>query len=158
MTEDYISYIRSKVGHDKILLNFAGGVLADKEGKILLQRRRDKGSWGLPGGAMELGESSVDACEREFYEETGIRVKAKRLLNVYTKDVSSYPNGDVAQTVVILYEVEATGAYDIAGFHNEETLEVCFFSQEEIAHLEPVFDKHRLMISEYFANRFALGN
>lgn len=82
---------------------------------------------------MELGEDSVDACEREFYEGTGIRVKVKRLLNVYTKDVSSYPNADMAQTVVILYEVEETEDYDITDFHNEETLEIAFFSQEEIA-------------------------
>ena len=30
---DYISYIRSKVGHDKVILNFAGGILADEEGR-----------------------------------------------------------------------------------------------------------------------------
>ena len=30
MTQDYISYIRSKVGHDKIILTFAGGILTDK--------------------------------------------------------------------------------------------------------------------------------
>lgn len=158
MSQDYISYIRSKVGHEKVLLNFAGGVLADDEGRILLQRRSDLSSWGLPGGAMELGESSVDTCIREFYEETGIRVEASRLLNVYTNFDNHYPNGDVAQTIVILYEVKAKEPYDIGKFHNEETMELSFFSQEEIAGLENVFDKHRLMMAEYFADEFKLGH
>ncbi|KIS18828.1 MutT/nudix family protein [Streptococcus equi subsp. zooepidemicus Sz35] len=36
MIQDYISYIRSKVGHDNIILTFAGGILANAEGKVLL--------------------------------------------------------------------------------------------------------------------------
>ncbi len=55
MNQDYISYIRSKVGQDKVILNFAGGILANEEGKILLQLRGDKHSWGLPGGYLEVG-------------------------------------------------------------------------------------------------------
>ena len=94
MNQDYISYIRSKVGHDKVILNFAGGILADEEGRVLLQLRGDKKTWAIPGGAMELGETSLQAAVREFYEETGIAVEAKRLLNVYTNFDESYPNGD----------------------------------------------------------------
>lgn len=82
MSQDYISYIRSKVGHDKVIINFAGGILANQDGKVLLQLRGDKKTWAIPGGAMELGESSLEAAVREFYEETGIEVQAKRLLNV----------------------------------------------------------------------------
>ncbi|MFC3927650.1 NUDIX hydrolase [Streptococcus caprae] len=157
MAQDYISYIRSKVGHDKILLNFAGGILADADGNILLQRRSDKGSWAIPGGAMELGESSIEAAVREFAEETGIKVSPKRLLNVYTKFDECYPNGDEVQTIVFLYEFIATDPYNIDGFHNEETVEVRFFSQDEISHLERISDKHRLMLDEYFADSFAMG-
>ena len=69
---DYISFIRSRVGHEKVILNFAGGILANEEGKILLQLRGDKKTWAIPGGAMELGESSLDTCRREFFEETGM--------------------------------------------------------------------------------------
>ena len=46
---DYIQNIRKKVGKDKIILNFTSGILS-KLGKILLQKRADKGTWGLPGG------------------------------------------------------------------------------------------------------------
>ena len=154
---DYISYIRSKVGNDKVIMNFAGGILADEEGRVLLQLRGDKKTWAIPGGAMELGETSLQAAVREFYEETGIAVEAKRLLNVYTNFDESYPNGDKVQTVVFLYELQALENVDISNFHNEETLRLGFFSKEEIAELENVSDKHRLMLDEYFSDSFAMG-
>lgn len=157
MTEDYISYIRSRVGRDKIFLNFAGGILANEAGEILLQLRADKKIWGLPGGTMEFGESSVDTCRREFWEESGIRVEPVRLLNVYTNWEEVYPNGDVCQSVLHVYELVATEAYDVKDFHNEETLQLGFFSQSAIADLA-ISDKHRLVIEEYFSGNFALGH
>ncbi|MFU2194570.1 NUDIX hydrolase [Streptococcus pluranimalium] len=157
MSQDYISYIRSKVWHDKVIINFAGGILANEEGKVLLQLRGDKKTWAIPGGAMELGESSLEAAVREFYEETGIEVQVKRLLNVYTNFDEVYPNGDQVQTVVFVYELTATEIGDISDFHNEETLKVAFFTKEEIDQLESISDKHRLMLKEYFANDFQLG-
>ena len=157
MSQDYISYIRSKVGHDKVIINFAGGILANQDGKVLLQLRGDKKTWAIPGGAMELGESSLDTAVREFYEETGIEVQVKRLLNVYTNFDEVYPNGDQVQTVVFIYELTAIEIGDISDFHNEETLKVAFFTKEEIDQLESVSDKHRLMLKEYFANDFKLG-
>lgn len=158
MTQDYISYIRSKVGHDKIILIFAGGILADEKGRVLLQLRSDKETWAIPGGAMEFGESSLDTCQREFFEETGIEVEARRLLNVYTNFEEIYPNGDKVQTVVFLYEVKADAEFAIKDFHNEETKALRFFSEEEIDQLASVSAKHRLMLAEYFSGHFELGH
>ncbi len=107
---------------------------------------------------MELGESSVDTLIREFREETGIEVDPIRFLNVYTNFEEVYPNGDVVQTVVMLYEMEATGNVEIGDFHNEETLRLGFFSKEEIQDLETLSPKHRLMLDEYFANNFKMGH
>lgn len=158
MTQDYISYIRSKVGHDKIILTFAGGILTDKDGRVLLQLRRDKKTWTIPGGAMELGESTLDTAKREFFEETGIKVQATRFLNVYSNFEEVYPNGDKVQTVVMIYEFKALNDFDISDFHNEETLRLRFFSGDEITKLESVSCKHRLMLEEYFTNNFAMGH
>ena len=155
---DYISYIRSKVGHDKIILTFAGGILADDEGRVLLQLRGDKKKWAIPGGAMELGESTLDTAKREFFEETGIEVEATRFLNVYSNFEEVYPNGDAVQTVVFIYELAAVSSVNIADFHNEETLCLRFFSKEEIENLESVSSKHRLMLAEYFDDNFAMGH
>ncbi|WP_308098984.1 NUDIX hydrolase [Streptococcus equi] len=158
LTQDYISYIRSKVGHDKVILTFAGGILANAEGKVLLQLRADKKTWAIPGGAMELGESSAETCRREFYEETGITVEPLRLLNVYTNFEETYPNGDKVQTVVMLYEVIAKADKAITDYQNDETLRLGYFSREEIAELSSISDKHRLMLAEYFAGEFQMGH
>lgn len=158
MNQDYISYIRSKVGHDKVLLTFAGGILSDDEGRVLLQLRGDKKTWAIPGGSMELGESTLDTAKREFFEETGIQVEAVRFLNVYSNFEEIYPNGDKVQTIVMIYEFKALEDFDISDFHNKETLRLRFFSKEEIAELESVSDKHRLMLEEYFTNSFAMGH
>lgn len=56
MSKDYISYIRSKVGHDKIILNFAGGIMMDSKGRVLLQLRADKETWAIPGGEFNLAK------------------------------------------------------------------------------------------------------
>lgn len=155
---DYISYIRSKVGHDKIILAFAGGILTDDEGRVLLQLRGDKKTWAIPGGAMELGESTLETAKREFFEETGIKVEATRFLNVYSNFEEIYPNGDKVQTIVMIYEFKALGNFDISNFHNEETLRLHFFSEEEIEKLKSISSKHRLMLSEYFNNTFTMGH
>ncbi|MBM7642319.1 NUDIX hydrolase [Streptococcus loxodontisalivarius] len=154
---DYISYIRSKVGHDKVILTFAGGILSDSQGRVLMQLRGDKKTWAIPGGAMELGESSQETAEREFFEETGIRVEAVRFLNLYSNFEEIYPNGDKVQTVVALYEFKALEEPAIADFRNEETLKLRYFSKEEIASEVSISDKHRLMLTEYFDNSFAMG-
>ncbi|WP_431962208.1 NUDIX domain-containing protein [Nocardia sp. bgisy134] len=67
---DYIRWLRERVGHDHIQLAYAAAcVVAD--GRVLMQRRSDDGQWGLPGGAIELGESAASAVVREVAEETG---------------------------------------------------------------------------------------
>lgn len=106
---------------------------------------------------MEFGESSVDTCCREFLEEIGIVVEPIRLLNVYTNSEERYPNGDVCQSVLFVYEVKTRGKVDIAHFQNEETLQLGFFSREEIANLV-LTDKHRLVSEEYYSGQFAMGN
>ena len=42
---------------------------------VLLVKRKnepDAGLWGFPGGHVELGETALDAAERELREETGV--------------------------------------------------------------------------------------
>lgn len=52
-------------------------------GKVLMVRRRiSEGElmWQFPAGAIEAGEVAQDAAVRETAEETGLTVKAQRLL------------------------------------------------------------------------------
>ena len=45
-----------------------GIFIIDDQGRILLERRKDCGMWGLPGGKIEPGESVMDAAVREVLE------------------------------------------------------------------------------------------
>lgn len=52
-----------------------GAVVFDDSGRLLLIRRANppaQGTWSLPGGRVEPGESSEDAVVRELHEETGL--------------------------------------------------------------------------------------
>lgn len=106
---------------------FAGGILSDDEGRVLLRLRGDKKTWAIPGGSMELGESTRPG-KREFFEETGIQVEAVRFLNVYS-NFEIYPNGDKVQTIVMIYEFKALEDFDISDFHNEGNPSSAFFSK-----------------------------
>ncbi len=101
---DYIKWIRSKVGHEKIILNYATIVVTNSKGEILLQKRSDNNMWGLPGGALELGESFEEAAHREVLEETGYMVEIRSMIGVFSKYFHRYPNGDEAQTISVAYE------------------------------------------------------
>ena len=51
------------------------GAIAVVEGDCLLIKRANEpnsGTWSIPGGRVENGESLTEAVEREFFEETGI--------------------------------------------------------------------------------------
>ena len=49
----------------------AGGVVTNKEGKVLFIYRNDK--WDLPKGKLDKGESIPEAAVREVEEETGVK-------------------------------------------------------------------------------------
>lgn len=131
--KDYIRWIRSKVGHEKVILVFAGGCIFNDKGEVLLQRRGDFGKWGFPGGAVELGETPEQAAIREVKEETGLDVEINRLLGVYTDCDMEYPNGDKAQSICIVYEFRVTGGELLCD--EKETLELQWFSLKETPEL-----------------------
>ena len=53
------------------------GVFVFKDGKFLMQQRQGAhgaGSWSVPGGHLEFGESFEDTARREVKEETGLEI------------------------------------------------------------------------------------
>ena len=45
--DNYIKKLRKKVGHDELILNYAGCIIADEKSRILLQKRSDCEKWGF---------------------------------------------------------------------------------------------------------------
>lgn len=100
---------------------------------ILLEKRRDCGWWGLPGGKVEPGESLADAAVREVREETGLAVEVTHLIGVYSDPRSrivTYPdNGDVVQLIDVI-----VGARVLSGslLCSQESEEVRFFTLAQL--------------------------
>ncbi|WP_345324352.1 NUDIX domain-containing protein [Candidatus Villigracilis proximus] len=72
----------------KIRVGCSAAIFDAKREKVLLTQRTDNGRWCLPGGGMESGESAAEACEREVWEETGLKVRVTRLIGVYSNPTS----------------------------------------------------------------------
>lgn len=61
----------------------------DSDGRLLLIRRGTppaQGSWSVPGGRVEPGETIAAACVREVAEETGLDVRVLRLAGRVYRD------------------------------------------------------------------------
>jgi ADP-ribose pyrophosphatase YjhB (NUDIX family) len=90
----------------------ADAVVFDERGRVLLQRRADFGVWGLPGGAVEVGETLERAVRREVKEETGLDVEVVRLVGAYSEPGQTtvrYPSGDVVHYVSLTFECRVVG-------------------------------------------------
>jgi ADP-ribose pyrophosphatase YjhB (NUDIX family) len=102
----------------------------DSSRNILLvkrDRRPSKGLWCLPTGFAEAGESIEDAALRELEEETGIKGKILRLL-----DVNSYKSRFYGDLIFLSFVVEQTGGKLAAG---DDSAQVRFFPVNEIPRL-----------------------
>jgi len=81
-------------------------VVNERREVLLVQRDKDpyKGMWCLPIGFAESGEEVKDAALRELREESGIKGRIVRLIDVDTVDNDFY--GSLA---IVTYEVRASG-------------------------------------------------
>lgn len=118
----------------KIRLGCSAAIF-DEHGRVFLTRRADNGQWCLPGGGMDSGESVSEACEREIWEETGLRVRVKRLVGVYSHSdqLVVYPDGNKAHIVALHFEAEII---DGTPSLSNETTDFGFFTLEEIQSMD----------------------
>ncbi len=123
-------------------------VVRDARGRLLLVKRGRPpflGSWALPGGFCEWGETTEQCCARETREETGVDVKVGRLLGVYS-DPKRDPRG---HTVTIVYACEPVRGEAVG---SDDAAEARWFSRKELRGLEFAFD-HGKIIREQLARR-----
>ncbi|MBD1222417.1 NUDIX hydrolase [Virgibacillus halodenitrificans] len=144
----YVEELRAIVGHRPLIFVGAVVILVDDKGRILLQQRKfPHGTWGLPGGLMELGESTEDVARREVSEETGLMVKDLNLINIYSgpDQFIKAENGDEFYVVTVAYSSETyTGDLTMDA---TESIHLAFFHPNELP--TPLVKSHEKILKEF---------
>ena len=137
-----------------IRVGCSAAIFDEKREKVLLTRRTDNGRWCLPGGGMESGESAAEACEREAWEETGLKVRVTRLIGVYSNpdQLVIYPDGNKAFFVVMSFEAEIIAGE--LGLSNETTA-FGYYSLKEMESM-PMHGQHKQRVEDALLGGAAL--
>lgn len=77
-----------------------------KDDKILLSKQWD--GYDFPGGGIDLGETMDEALEREYWEETGLKVKRQEVVSCESSFYYSDKRGYMHSTL-IYYLCEKVG-------------------------------------------------
>ncbi len=125
----------------------AAGVLLERDGHVLLVRRKfdpRAGSWCIPAGFMEAGETPEESAIRETLEETGLQVRLTSLFHVY----AGFDDPRV-RAILILYRAEQVGGTLAPG---DDAIEADWFP----LHAPPAdiaFEAHRQALADLLARR-----
>lgn len=104
------------------------GAIVHDAGRMLVVLRGQppaQGTWSLPGGRVEPGESDADAVAREVFEETGLRVRTEGLVGRVERAVPDgvvYEIFDYAATLLGGGLVAGTDAADARWVSSTELL------------------------------------
>lgn len=116
-----------------IIIEFMGGI-------VLIKRKNPPHGWAIPGGFIDLGESAESAAIREAKEETGLDVRLKDLLGVY-----SSPGRDPRfHTISLVYTASATGTLA----SGDDAADASIFNRENLP-TRLAFD-HGNILLDYF--------
>ena len=103
-------------------------VLVEHDGKFLLGKRNKKnayGTWVIPGGGVDFGETIEDAAVREIKEETNLDVEILKL--ICHKEIINVPG---EYHGVVFFHLATPKHTNLVA--NEDLSEAGFFSIEEI--------------------------
>lgn len=118
-----------------------GGIL-EIDGKFLLvqeNKGRWKGTWNIPAGRLEDNESFIEGAEREFFEETGYKVKATGIVDILNR---VYDDVNIINILLDMDLIENNGHYD-----SLEIADIQFYSIDEIIKM-----KNQLRADGFYLN------
>ena len=111
---------------------------------ILIKRKNEpfKNHWAIPGGFVDYGETVENAAIREAKEETGITVKLKKLLGVYSE-----PKRDPRDhTITIVYL--AIGDFEKIKA-DSDAADAKIYSFDDIKSMKIAFDHYEILIDAF---------
>jgi len=148
----YIEDLRSIIGHKRIILNGCIVFIRNPKGQILMQKRKyPYGKWGLPGGLMELGESTEETARREIFEETGLKLGELSLFGVYSGEnyLCIAQNGDEFYVVTIVYTTSEY--YGEATVNDSESIKFEWIDIDKLP--ENIAGTHKKIINDYVVSK-----
>ncbi|GAB3501449.1 NUDIX hydrolase [Emticicia fontis] len=105
---------------------------------LMVQEKIDNNRWTVPGGWADIGYTPFEVAEKEVWEETGLQVKATRLLAVFDKKMHPHPYQPwYVYKLFILCEV--TGGELLT--QTNETSGIGWISQKELPNLSLSTDR-----------------
>ena len=138
----YLKNLREKIGNEILQVPSVAAVIRDESGNILLVKAVNSAFWGLPAGAIDLGETPAEAVTREVFEETGLNISPQKIIGVFggEKFRHTYPNGDRVEYLTVVFECKITGG----NLENKdgEIFELEFFAVEEMPELAIPYPTH----------------
>jgi len=131
---NYIQTIRKLIGNE-VLMTVGCGIIIEQENQILLQHRKDRNVWGIPGGVMEPGETFLETAVRETFEETGLIVEQLKLFGIYSGEegFAEYSNGDKVFSIQIIFYSNCFSGELLQ--ETDESQEHRFFTRNDLPHL-----------------------
>jgi 8-oxo-dGTP diphosphatase len=123
-------WVQCACGNKHWGLNGAAGILIVRDHEILLQHRapwvHNGDTWGIPGGARDSHESTIEAAFREAVEETGIDTDLLTPLHTFTDN-----HGDWKYETVIAQAADGLIAHEV----NDESQEVRWVEISKVGQL-----------------------
>ena len=84
------------------MINVAAAVIENREGRILIARRKAEislgGYWEFPGGKIESGETPAECAARELREEMDVRIETDGIL---AETVHDYGDDKVVHLIAV---------------------------------------------------------
>lgn len=131
----YLWRLRQQVGHELVLMPGAMAVARDGQGRVLLTRRVDDGTWCIPAGGAEEGAGFAETAAAELREETGVEAAVEDLrafacLSRPELHTITYANGDVTHCFAVCFLAERWRGEPRAD--GEEVAELGFFTLDAL--------------------------
>jgi 8-oxo-dGTP diphosphatase len=117
----------------EFILPAVAAIIFNSKGEVLLQKRRDAGSWCILSGHVEFGEQVEQAMLREIKEETGADASIIRFIGVYSSPATQTYHYRERSVQYITSYFEASLHADLPEqFSNDETLQLAFFPVDSL--------------------------